>query len=270
MIVFLTICLLFLPFSTSLTASMIPAHASVSSDPTILSYNLLTDTSLNTNNYVNVDTLFNFTLTVLPTMILTPSNGPIFTSVSVQAYGFPSNIDVYLYWYQDTYGDLTYYLTNNATTGSNGEFNTSVVFTVPHTYGGVHPVEALSKFLGKTTTSVSDYEIWGATFTVTQQITISSSSFRDGKSTSTSSKKSIFDSVDDKIAQAILALKKEDYPEVLSRLITALEMMLKDKLKIPTTITKINISKIIDIMIAKKIGPYLHLAETKKACMPNR
>jgi len=110
---------------------------------------------------------------VIPTLIMTPSEGPIFTSVSVAAYGFTTNIGVYLYWYQETYGDLTYYWTNNATTGSNGQFNVTVKFTVPHTYGGVHPVEALTTFLGNSTTSVPTSDIiTTAYFTVTPQIAI--------------------------------------------------------------------------------------------------
>jgi hypothetical protein len=128
------------------------------------------------NHYVYIkdkNTIFGFNVTVKPALILTPSKGPIFTIVSAQAYGFTTNIDVYLYWYQETYKDVTYYWTNNATVGSNGEFNVTVKFTVPHTFGGVHPVVALTTFLGNTTTSVPGSDvITSANFTVTQQITI--------------------------------------------------------------------------------------------------
>jgi hypothetical protein len=41
-------------------------------------------------------------------------------------------------------------------------------------------------------------------------------------------------------------------------------LVLKDKLGIPMTITKINTSNIIDILIKHKIEPYLYLAETRK------
>ena len=170
-IVCLTICLLILPFSTSLKASIIPAHASVSSNPTIQSDNFLTYNSLNNNNYVYVkdsNSIFGFNLTVLPTLILSPSVGPIRTAVEENAYGFPANIDVYLYWYQYTYGDSTYYWTNNATTGSNGQFNVTVKFTVPHTYGGGHLVTAFNTYLGTSwlvNSSLPTYVITNATFT---------------------------------------------------------------------------------------------------------
>ncbi len=132
------------------------------------------------NHYViikdkNVNLQFN--ITVLPTLVLTPSSGPIGTQVSAQAYGFPTKIHVYLYWFEKTYGDDTYYWTNNATTGSDGQFNVSVKFTVPHTYGGGHAVEALTNYLGTTNSSVNGYNITNAVFTVTPKIAISSSSF---------------------------------------------------------------------------------------------
>lgn len=74
----------------------------------------------------------------------------------------------------------------------------------------------------------------------------------------------IFESAEEKLKQANLSFQKEDYSSVLHNLNTALELVLKDKLGIPVTITKINTSKIIDILVKHKVDPYLYLAEAKK------
>jgi len=76
----------------------------------------------------------------------------------------------------------------------------------------------------------------------------------------------IFDSANDKLKQANLSFQKGEanYPTVFHNLNTALELILKDKLGIPTTITKINTSTIIDILVKHKVKPYLYLDEAKK------
>lgn len=74
----------------------------------------------------------------------------------------------------------------------------------------------------------------------------------------------IFESAEEKLKQANLSFQKEDYPSVLNNLNTVLELVLKDKLGIPVTITKINTSKIIDVLVKHKIEPYLYLNEAKK------
>jgi len=74
----------------------------------------------------------------------------------------------------------------------------------------------------------------------------------------------IFESGNKKIKQAALSFKKDDYISAINNLNTALELVLKDKLEIPTTITKINTSKIIDICVKHKVGPYAYLSEAKK------
>ena len=74
----------------------------------------------------------------------------------------------------------------------------------------------------------------------------------------------IFESAEEKLKQAALSFRKEDYPSVFHNLNTALELVLKDKVGIPTTITKINTSKIIDVLVKHKVEPYLYLAEAKK------
>lgn len=41
-------------------------------------------------------------------------------------------------------------------------------------------------------------------------------------------------------------------------------MVLKEKLRIPLTITNVNTAKIVDILVKHKIEPYLYLSEAKR------
>jgi HEPN domain-containing protein len=74
----------------------------------------------------------------------------------------------------------------------------------------------------------------------------------------------IFEGAGEKLKQASLSFKKEDYPSTMNNLNTALELVLKDKLGIPATITGINTSNIIDILTKHKVDPYLYLEEARK------
>ena len=74
----------------------------------------------------------------------------------------------------------------------------------------------------------------------------------------------VFESATEKMKQANLSFRKDDYSSTIHNLNTTLELVLKDKLGIPTTITNINTSRIIDILMKHKIEPYLYLAEVKK------
>lgn len=74
----------------------------------------------------------------------------------------------------------------------------------------------------------------------------------------------IFENADVKMKQAALSFRKEDYSSTFRNLNTALELVLKDKLGIPTTITKINTSNIIDVLAKHKVEPYLYLNEARK------
>ncbi len=74
----------------------------------------------------------------------------------------------------------------------------------------------------------------------------------------------IFESAEDKLKEAGVCFRNDDYPSAFHCLNTSLELVLKDKLGIPTTITSINTSTIIDILVSQKIEPYLYLAEVKK------
>ena len=95
---------------------------------------------------------YNFTINILPTLILNdsvtgkaygPSSNPSST-ITVSAYGFPSNTHVYLYWGELAFGDGNAYNMVNGTIDTNGEFNTTVSFSVPNSYGLLpHSVMAL-------------------------------------------------------------------------------------------------------------------------------
>ncbi len=74
----------------------------------------------------------------------------------------------------------------------------------------------------------------------------------------------IFESAEDKMKQAELSFRKDDYPSTFHNLNTALELVLKDKLGIPTTITKINTSNIIEILAKHKIELHMYLTEARK------
>ena len=126
----------------------------------------------------DVGTNFMFNITVLPTLLLIPSKGPVGQLIKAYAYGFPANQKFYIYWFEKTFGEGTFYNFNNATTGSNGQFNITVQFKVPHTYGGSHQVDATTTFLGATTTTMTNVEA-STSFDVTPTLTVSPSSFKN-------------------------------------------------------------------------------------------
>jgi len=74
----------------------------------------------------------------------------------------------------------------------------------------------------------------------------------------------VFESADEKVKQASLSFRKEDYTSAFHNLNTALELVLKDKIEIPTTITGVNTSTIIDVLVKHKVECYLYLTEAKK------
>lgn len=74
----------------------------------------------------------------------------------------------------------------------------------------------------------------------------------------------IFESAEDKLKEAGVCFRKDDYPSTFHSLNTSLELVMKDKIGIPTTITSINTSKIIDILVKEKIESYLYFIEVKK------
>ena len=121
---------------------------------------------------------FVFYFDVIPTLILVPDSGPVGTKVRAYAYGFPEKIAVYLYWYEKVYQEDIWYWVANATTGATGQFNVTVQFTVPHTYGGDHSVYAGNTYVGTTFADENaPSPIATATFDVTPTLTITPSSF---------------------------------------------------------------------------------------------
>lgn len=124
----------------------------------------------------NAGVYYNFTINVLPTLILTPEEGPVGTVVTAKAYGFPAG-NASLYWYEIELGDGKYYNLVNATVGDNGKFVGTVTFVVPHTYGGVpHEVTATSTWQGETNSSLTDV-VASAYFIVTPQLKVVPSEF---------------------------------------------------------------------------------------------
>ncbi len=71
------------------------------------------------------------------------------------------------------------------------------------------------------------------------------------------------DSAQDKLNQAGASFNNQDFSGVSNKLNTAVELALKDTLDIPSTITGINTSKIIDILISEGIGPVEYLKEVR-------
>jgi DNA-binding transcriptional regulator YhcF (GntR family) len=74
----------------------------------------------------------------------------------------------------------------------------------------------------------------------------------------------IFESAEEKMKQAGLSFQKEDFASTFHCLNTAFELVLKDKLGIPTTITGINTSNIIEVLVKHKVDSYLYFQEVKK------
>jgi len=74
----------------------------------------------------------------------------------------------------------------------------------------------------------------------------------------------VFQGANDKLDEAAVCFRREDYAGTINNLNTCLELLLKEKFSIPTTIKKINTAKIINIAIKYKIGPITFFNETKK------
>jgi hypothetical protein len=74
----------------------------------------------------------------------------------------------------------------------------------------------------------------------------------------------IFQGAEDKLKGAGVSFGKDDWPSVINNLNTCIELALKDKLNIPTTITGIHTNKIIEICVSCGVGPVEYLKEIKK------
>lgn len=76
--------------------------------------------------------------------------------------------------------------------------------------------------------------------------------------------KKLFLSAEDKLESAGKSFEDGDYPSTFNNLNTALELVLKDTLHIPLTITKINTSDIINVLVKERLGPIQHIKEVQK------
>jgi HEPN domain-containing protein len=74
----------------------------------------------------------------------------------------------------------------------------------------------------------------------------------------------IFEGAEEKLEQAANSFRNDDYCSTFHNLNTALELVLKDKLGIPSTLRGINTANIMDILTKYKVEPYLYLEEARK------
>lgn len=80
--------------------------------------------------------------------------------------------------------------------------------------------------------------------------------------------KKIFQGAKDKLEEAGKSFRRDDPTSVMNNLNSCLELALKERLDIPTTIPNIHTAKIIDICIKYKIGPIEYLKEVNKHVRP--
>ncbi|HTY74869.1 MAG TPA: hypothetical protein VMD05_04805 [Candidatus Nanoarchaeia archaeon] len=133
-------------------------------------------TTVGTHTILAADTDANMIvfINVLPTLILTPKTGVVGTTVAVTGFGLPANSALYIYWHETSLGDGTWYWTNNATTGANGQFNVTLSFNVPHAYGGIHAVTAYTTYTGLTSATPTAVSA-SANFNVTPTLVLTPS-----------------------------------------------------------------------------------------------
>jgi hypothetical protein len=112
---------------------------------------------------------YQYCLNINPTLLVIPASGPCGTLMEFEAYGFPEG-NVYLYWYGICYDEPVLVWFSNATVGSDGQFNVSVTYEVPATYGGVHTIYAYDSYYGTSMGSDSLEPISTADFTVTPSL----------------------------------------------------------------------------------------------------
>lgn len=77
-------------------------------------------------------------------------------------------------------------------------------------------------------------------------------------------KMKIFLGAKEKLEEAANAFRIGDNPGTFNHLNTCLELILKSKFRIPTTIKGINTASIIEVAVSQKIGPIKFLEEAKK------
>jgi len=119
-------------------------------------------------SFVDASWSWNFTITILTTLIISPTKGPQGTSVTATGYGFTPSVPYTLWWFGMTFANLDADTQNileaSGNTTATGSF--TATFTVPtNVYGGAHDVGV--------NTTAPDYSF--ATFTVTPTFSLSAS-----------------------------------------------------------------------------------------------
>ncbi len=94
----------------------------------------------------NGDFFYQYCIDVQPTLHIDPDEGPCGTTIEITAYGFPAGTTVYLYYYGGCFFDTYPMWIANATVGSNGQFTSTITYTIPSSYGGNHEVAAYSGY----------------------------------------------------------------------------------------------------------------------------
>ena len=74
----------------------------------------------------------------------------------------------------------------------------------------------------------------------------------------------VFATAEEKLKESAASLSRDDFVGVINNLNTSLELALKDRLGIPNTISKVRTGRIIDVLVARKLGPYRYLIEAQK------
>jgi hypothetical protein len=74
----------------------------------------------------------------------------------------------------------------------------------------------------------------------------------------------IFQSAEEKMKEVGFSFQKEDYVSTFNNLNTALEIIIKNKVGIPTTIAKVNTANIIEVLVKYRVEPHLYFDEVRK------
>ncbi len=125
----------------------------------------------------NNGVIYWFQIFIQPSLVLTPSGGPVHQLVKVTGYGFPAGANIYLYWYEISYDGIYYNLNTtsgvliNITVPADGHFS-GVQFYALHSWGGYHEVVASTGFV-RDPDYVPALQIATTSFDLTPQIAVS-------------------------------------------------------------------------------------------------
>ncbi len=93
-------------------------------------------------------------------LVLSPGSGPVGTSVSATVSGVQPGARVYLYWFGKEQGNGTFFFLSSGVAGQDGKAS-SIGFTVPQAFLGVHNVTAVTVGLGPANRSIPASTIAG-------------------------------------------------------------------------------------------------------------